>query len=50
MIQNKQRNQILSIKNAEGERKLEQEDIEKFLVDYHKGILTETQEVRGEAT
>jgi len=50
MIQNRQRNQIFSIKNAEGERKLEQEEIEKVLVDYHKGILTETQGVRGEAT
>lgn len=49
MIQNRQRNRILSIKNAEGERKIEQREIEKVLVDYYKGILIETQRDRGEA-
>eukprot|EP00253_Pinus_taeda_P007421 PITA_07421 len=49
MIQNRQRNQIFSIKTAEGERVVEQEGIERVLVEYHKGILTETQEDRGEA-
>eukprot|EP00253_Pinus_taeda_P018598 PITA_18598 len=49
MIQNRQRNQIFSIKTAEGERVVEQEGIERVLVDYHKGIFTETQEARGEA-
>eukprot|EP00253_Pinus_taeda_P012558 PITA_12558 len=49
MIQNRQRNQILSIKNEEGEWVIEQEGIERVLVEYHKGILTETQDDRGEA-
>ena len=43
MVQNRQRNRIFSIKNAEGERIVEQGDIEKVLVDYHKEILTEPQ-------
>eukprot|EP00253_Pinus_taeda_P028344 PITA_28344 len=49
MIQNRQRNRIFSIKNAEGERVIEQGGIEKALVEYHKEILTEPQEARGEA-
>eukprot|EP00253_Pinus_taeda_P031484 PITA_31484 len=49
MIQNRQRNWIFSIKTAEGERVVEQEEIERVLVEYHKGILTETQDDRGEA-
>eukprot|EP00253_Pinus_taeda_P005533 PITA_05533 len=48
MIQNRQRNRIFSIKTAEGERVVEQEGIERVLVEYHKGILTETQDDRGE--
>lgn len=40
MIQHRQRNRILSIKNEEGERIIEQEGIEKVLVEYHKEILT----------
>eukprot|EP00253_Pinus_taeda_P028277 PITA_28277 len=49
MIQNRQRNQIFSIKTEEGEQVVEQEGIERVLVEYHKGILTETQDDRGEA-
>eukprot|EP00253_Pinus_taeda_P029063 PITA_29063 len=49
MIQHRQRNRIYSIKNAEGDRVIEQEEIEKILVDYFKGILTENQRDRGEA-
>eukprot|EP00253_Pinus_taeda_P015290 PITA_15290 len=49
MIQNRQRNQIFSIKNVEGEWVIEQGGIEKVLVDYHKEILIEPQEARGEA-
>eukprot|EP00253_Pinus_taeda_P011164 PITA_11164 len=49
MIQNRQRNHIFSIKNVEGEWVIEQGGIEKVLVDYHKEILTEPQEARGEA-
>eukprot|EP00253_Pinus_taeda_P003926 PITA_03926 len=49
MFQNRQRNQIFSIKNVEAERIIEQGDIGKVLVDYHKEILTEPQRDRGEA-
>lgn len=49
MIQNRQRNRIFSIKNAEGARVIEQEGIEKVLVEYHKEILSEPQEARGQA-
>lgn len=49
MMQNRQRNRIFSIQNAEGERVIQQEEIEKTLVDYYKGILTENQRDRGEA-
>lgn len=49
MIQNRQRNKIFSIKNAEGEREIDQEKIEKTLIEYYKGILTEDQNNRGEA-
>lgn len=49
MIQYRHRNKISSIKNAEGERVEEQGDIEKILIDYHKGILTETQKERRAA-
>eukprot|EP00253_Pinus_taeda_P029818 PITA_29818 len=49
MIQHRQRNRIFSIKNEAGERVIEQDGIEKVLTDYHKGILTETQDDRGVA-
>ena len=49
MIQNRQRNRIFSIKNAEGKRIIEQGAIEKLLVDYHKEILTEPQRDQREA-
>ena len=43
MIQHRQRNRTFSIKNEEGERIIEQEGIEKVLVEHHKEILTEPQ-------
>lgn len=49
MIQHRQRNRIFSIKNAEGERTVEQGAIEKVLVEYHKEILTKPQKDRGSA-
>eukprot|EP00253_Pinus_taeda_P036244 PITA_36244 len=49
MVQHRQRNKILSIKNEAGERVIEQEGIEKVLVDYHKDILTEPQNNRAAA-
>jgi len=49
MIQHRQRNRILSIKNENGERIVEQERIEKVLVKYHKEILTEPHGDRSEA-
>eukprot|EP00253_Pinus_taeda_P033889 PITA_33889 len=49
MIQNRQRNQIFSIKNEAGERVIEQEEIEQVLVEHYKWILTETQDNIGEA-
>lgn len=49
MIQHRQRNMILSIKNENGERIVEQEGIEKVLMEYHKEILTEPQVDRSEA-
>eukprot|EP00253_Pinus_taeda_P035368 PITA_35368 len=48
-VQHRQRNRILSIKNEAGERVIEQEGIEKVLVDYHKDILTEPENDRGAA-
>eukprot|EP00253_Pinus_taeda_P029015 PITA_29015 len=50
MVQHRQRNMLLSIKNEAGERVIEQEGIEKVLVDYHKDILTEHQNDRAAAT
>ena len=41
MIQHRQRNMIMSIKNEKRERMVEQEGIEKLLMEYHKEILTE---------
>lgn len=49
MIEHRQRNRILSIKNEHGERIVEQEGIEKVLVEYHKEILTEPHGDRLEA-
>lgn len=49
MIQHKQRNRIHSIKNEDGERIEEQEGIEKVVVQYHKGILTEPHIDRSKA-
>ena len=41
MIQHRQRNRILSIRDKNGERIIEQEGIEQVLMEYHKDILTE---------
>eukprot|EP00253_Pinus_taeda_P015937 PITA_15937 len=49
MIHHRQRNRIFSIKNEGGERIVEQEGIEKVLMEYHKGILTEPHMDRSEA-
>eukprot|EP00253_Pinus_taeda_P025237 PITA_25237 len=49
MVQHRQRNKIVSIKNEAGDRVIEQEGIEKVLVDYHKDILTEPQNDRAAA-
>eukprot|EP00253_Pinus_taeda_P015299 PITA_15299 len=49
MVHHRQRNRIFSIKNENGERIVEQEGIERVLMDYHKGILTEPQLDRSEA-
>lgn len=49
MIQHRQRNRILSMKNENGERIVEQEGIEKVLMEYHKEILIESQVDRSEA-
>jgi len=48
MVHHRQRNIIFSIKNENGERIVEQEGIERVLMDYHKGILTESQLDRSE--
>eukprot|EP00253_Pinus_taeda_P006633 PITA_06633 len=48
MVHHRQRNIIFSIKNENGERIVEQEGIERVLMDYHKGILTEPQLDRSE--
>eukprot|EP00253_Pinus_taeda_P025221 PITA_25221 len=49
MIQHRQRNRIFLIKNEAGEKVIEQDGIEQVLNDYHKGILTESQDDRGVA-
>eukprot|EP00253_Pinus_taeda_P030826 PITA_30826 len=49
MIQHRQRNQIFSIKNEAREKIIEQDGIEQVLSDYHKGILSESQDDRGAA-
>eukprot|EP00253_Pinus_taeda_P035962 PITA_35962 len=49
MVHHRQRNIIFSIKNENGERIVEQEGIERVLMDYHKGILTKPQVDRSEA-
>ena len=49
MIHHRQRNRIFSIKNEDGERIVEHEGIEKVLMEYHKGILTESQVDSSEA-
>eukprot|EP00253_Pinus_taeda_P024757 PITA_24757 len=49
MIQHRQRNRILSIKDQNGVRVLEQEGIEQVLVDHHKDILAEPSVDRAEA-
>eukprot|EP00253_Pinus_taeda_P011982 PITA_11982 len=49
MIKHRQGNRILSIKNKNGERVVEQNEIEQVLVDYHKEILTEPQVDRTRA-
>jgi len=49
MIHHRHRNIIFSIKNEGGERIVEQEGIEKVLMEYHKGILTGPHMDRSEA-
>eukprot|EP00253_Pinus_taeda_P008746 PITA_08746 len=49
MIKHRQGNRILSIKDKNGERVVEQNEIEQVLMDYHKDILTETQVDRTRA-
>eukprot|EP00253_Pinus_taeda_P031307 PITA_31307 len=49
MIRHRQRNRILSIKDQNGERVVEQEGIEQVLVDHHKDILAEPSVDRSEA-
>eukprot|EP00253_Pinus_taeda_P011292 PITA_11292 len=49
MIQHRQRNRILSIKDQNGERVVEQEGIEKVLVEHHKAILVEPLVDKSEA-
>jgi len=40
MMNHRQHNRIFSLKDSQGNRVLQQEGIEKLLVDYFKGILT----------
>eukprot|EP00253_Pinus_taeda_P010493 PITA_10493 len=49
MIKHRQGNRILSIKNKNGERVVEQNEIEQVLMDHHKGILAEPQVDRTRA-
>eukprot|EP00253_Pinus_taeda_P008885 PITA_08885 len=49
MVHHRQRNRIFSIKNENGEGIVEQEGIERALMDYHKGILNEPQLDRSKA-
>lgn len=49
MVQRRQRNRILSIKDQNDERVVEQEGIEKVLVEYHRDILAEPRVDRTEA-
>lgn len=49
MIKHRQRNRILSIKDKNGKRDVEQEEIEQILVDHHKDILSEPQADRSRA-
>lgn len=41
MINHKHHNRIFSLKDSQGNIVLQQEEMEKLLVDYFKGILTE---------
>eukprot|EP00253_Pinus_taeda_P001856 PITA_01856 len=49
MVQHRQRNRIFSIKNQEGQRVLQHEEIEKVLVNHFKDILREPQANRSDA-
>eukprot|EP00253_Pinus_taeda_P002372 PITA_02372 len=49
MIKHRQRNRILSIKDKNGNRVVEQAEIEQVLIDHHKGILSEPQADRMRA-
>eukprot|EP00253_Pinus_taeda_P026164 PITA_26164 len=49
MIKHRQRNKILSIKDKNGNRVVEQAEIEQVLIDHHKGILSEPQAHRMQA-
>eukprot|EP00253_Pinus_taeda_P017254 PITA_17254 len=49
MIKHRQRSRILSIKDKNGNRVVEQVEIEQVLIDHHKGILSEPQADRMQA-
>eukprot|EP00253_Pinus_taeda_P027885 PITA_27885 len=49
MVKNRQRNMILSIKDKNGNRVVEQAEIEQVLMDHHKEILSEPQDDRMHA-
>eukprot|EP00253_Pinus_taeda_P026517 PITA_26517 len=49
MIKHRQRNRILSIKDRNGNRVIEQAEIEQVLIDHHKEILKEPQADRMQA-
>lgn len=49
MVRHRQRNRIFSIKNMEGQRITQHEEMEQELLSHFKGILTEPQRNRTEA-
>eukprot|EP00253_Pinus_taeda_P015705 PITA_15705 len=49
MVQHRQRNRIFSIKNQEGQRVIQHEEIEKVMVNHFKDILREPQTNRADA-
>lgn len=48
MQQHKQRNRIFSLKDTQGNRVTQKEEMERLLIQHFKGILTETQSNREE--